>query len=137
VTSDNSAATKTSGSGGDSEPTSLNSGRFYDESSNSILWGTLATVIFSSIGLAVSGFWIAVLEAIIGFQVALINGLAGFVRRVIEAILGGGAGLIVASWQAAAVEAVQAGPAAPILAAIEVIVIVGIAATIWERRPYA
>lgn len=102
-----------------------------------IKWAALGTTIASSVLLALAGLWITLVERFIDFQVFLISGFGTFVERLVTEILGGGAGLIVASWRAAAVQAVEAGPAAPLLLAGELVVILLIAFAIWERRPYA
>ncbi|WP_157969307.1 hypothetical protein [Haloplanus rubicundus] len=107
------------------------------ESGTGIKWAALSTTIASTVLVTLSGVWITAIESAIGFQIYLINGLGSFVGALVSEALGQSAGLVVASWRAAAVQAVEAGPLAPILLALEAVVILTLAFAIWERRPYA
>jgi len=104
--------------------------------SPSIRWRRLALTLFAGAATLVVSLWIAAVEMLIDFQVWLINGLSSFLQRLITDILGGGADLVVASWEAALIQAVEAGPLAPVLLALEAVLILTIAFAIWERRPY-
>jgi len=138
VSDDNTAAWFGSGGSGGSDDGGVPSGEeFVTDSGTGVQWGRLAAAVFSTLLLAVSGLWISVIETLVQWQVFLINGLGSFVASLISAILGGGAGLVVESWRAAAIQAVEAGPFAPILLALEAVIILTIAFAIWERRPFA
>lgn len=135
----------TTGGGGDSstdsgnsDAESLSGGRFVTSSGTGIRWGALGLTLFSAVLAAVAGSWIAIVESLVSFQIWIIDGFGSFFQGLIIEILGpeGASGLVTASWRAALVEAVKAGPLAPFLLAAEAIFILIIAYAIWERRPY-
>ncbi|KAB1193624.1 hypothetical protein GJR96_09295 [Haloferax sp. MBLA0076] len=77
---------------------------------------------------------IELLSTLVGAQVALIDFVGRLLTTFVTNALGESAGLVTDSWRAAAVAAVEFGPFAPVLMALEAIAVLLIVVTIWDRR---
>ncbi|AFK18633.1 hypothetical protein E6P09_07605 [Haloferax mediterranei ATCC 33500] len=77
---------------------------------------------------------IELMSTLVNWQVSLIDFVGRFLSMYISNALGESAGLVTDSWRAAAVQAVQFGPFAPVLMALEGIVVLLIVHVIWSRR---
>ncbi|RDZ65332.1 hypothetical protein C5B90_02910 [Haloferax sp. Atlit-12N] len=77
---------------------------------------------------------IELLSVLVSAQVALINFVGRFLTAFVSNALGESAGVVADSWRAAAIAAVEFGPFAPVLLALEAVAVLVIVATIWDLR---
>lgn len=106
-------------------------------SSTSINAVRLVSVILGAIVFAVGAGMISLFQAIVEVNIRAINAAGGFSRELIAATLGESAAVIVEGWRVGAVSAMQFGPAAPWIVAVEALIVLAIGVALWQRRPYS
>ena len=101
-----------------------------------VRYGRLIQAVVSTLFLGVAGLLVSGIETAVEFQTGLIRGLGDFGVNFVRTWLGEGAGLVVAGWRGALLEAIQFGPFAPFILAAEAVVVLLIVYAIWRANPY-
>ena len=101
-----------------------------------VKYGRLIQAVVATLFLGAGGLLVSGIETIAEFNSGLIRGFGDFAVEFVTSWIGEGAGLVVAGWRGALLEAMQFGPFTPIVLALEAIVVLLIIAAIWRVNPY-
>jgi len=121
------------GSGGTS-PGSLTGDAYVD--GVTVKYGRLIQAVVATLFLGAGGLLVSGIETITEFNVGLMRGFTNFAVEFVTSWVGEGAGLVVAGWRGALLEAMQFGPFTPIVLAAEAVIVLLIVAAIWRANPY-
>ena len=110
--------------------------QYVDPKTHRIKAGALIGTLFSAFILAGGSAVIAAIERFVLYQTRAIRGFGEWVSGGVETLFGDAAGLLTQSWAIALAEAIEYGPLAPFMLAVEAVIVLLIVWALWERSPY-